>query len=64
MKTLKMIHTAYETRHTFIIKAKYCHVDDYMLKRIIGNEISVITEKVYTHRNLEELKREMVTVIF
>ena len=64
MKALKMIHTPHETRHTFITKAKYCHVDDYMLKRIIGHEISDITEKIYTHRNLEELKREIVKVIF
>lgn len=64
MKALKMNHNPHETRHTFITQAKYCKVDDYMLKRIIGHEIRDITEKVYTHRTIEELKEEMTKIEF
>ena len=39
------------TRHTFITKAKQYNVNEYALKRIVGHEISDITEAVYTHRD-------------
>lgn len=48
-----MKHTPHEIRHTFITQAKSCHVNEYILKKIIGHEIRDITEKVYTHRRVE-----------
>lgn len=59
MKTLKMKHRPHETRHTFITKAKACNIDEYILKLIVGHAIEDITEKVYTHRTIEQLKTEM-----
>ena len=59
MKTLKMKHRPHETRHTFITKAKACNMDEYVLKLIVGHAIEDITEKVYTHRTIEQLKTEM-----
>ena len=59
MKTLKMKHRPHETRHTFITKAKTCNMDEYILKLIVGHAIEDITEKVYTHRTIEQLKTEM-----
>ena len=59
MKTLKMKHRPHETRHTFITKAKTCNMDEYILKLIVGHAIEDITEKVYTHRTIEQLKKEM-----
>lgn len=59
MKRLKMTHHPHETRHTFITKAKACNMDEYMLKLIVGHAIKDITEKVYTHRTIEQLKAEM-----
>lgn len=47
------------TRHTFITLAKQSGFDEYLLKLIVGHAISDITEKTYTHRQLEELKTEM-----
>lgn len=47
------------TRHTFITKAKACNMDEYILKLIVGHSIEDITEKVYTHRTIEQLKAEM-----
>lgn len=55
MSALKMSHTPHETRHTFISCAKYKHMDDNLLKRIVGHEIRDITETVYTHRPLSDL---------
>lgn len=59
MDRLKMEHRPHETRHTFITKAKACNVDEYILKLIVGHAIEDITEKVYTHRTIEQLKAEM-----
>lgn len=62
MDRLKMKHHPHETRHTFITKAKSCNVDEYILKLIVGHAIEDITEKVYTHRTIEQLKSEMAKI--
>lgn len=59
MKYLKLTHRPHETRHTFITKAKACDVDEYILKLIVGHSIDDITEKVYTHRTIDQLRAEM-----
>lgn len=59
MQSLNLNNTPHDTRHTFITKAKEYHVDEYMLKLIVGHAITDITEKVYTHRTIEQLKTEM-----
>ena len=59
MKYLKLTHRPHETRHTFITKAKACDVDEYILKLIVGHTIDDITEKVYTHRTIDQLRAEM-----
>ncbi len=59
MKRLSMEHHPHETRHTFITNAKKVGMDEYILKRIVGHSIPDITENVYTHRDMEELKEEM-----
>lgn len=56
---LHLSHRPHDTRHTFITKAKASGMDEYILKMIVGHEISDVTEKVYTHRTLKELKREI-----
>ena len=62
MSAVNMNHTSHETRHTFITQAKYCKVNEYILKKIVGHEIRDVTEAVYTHRNIEDLKKEIVKV--
>ena len=60
MKYLKLTHRALmRLRHTFITKAKACNVDEYILKLIVGHAIDDITEKVYTHRTIDQLRAEM-----
>jgi integrase len=63
MKYLNLSHTPHDTRHTFITKAKYYKMDEYILKRIVGHAITDITEKTYTHRELEELRLEMKKIV-
>lgn len=58
-KKLNLSHRPHDTRHSFITKAKAAGVDEYILKAIVGHEIVDITEKVYTHRTMEEFKREL-----
>lgn len=58
-KKLHFSHRPHDTRHTFITKGKAAGMDEYLLKIIVGHEISDVTEKVYTHRTIEELKLEI-----
>lgn len=37
-------------------------MDEYILKRIVGHAINDITESTYTHREIEELKEEMLKI--
>ena len=59
IERLGMNHSPHETRHTFITKAKTYRMDEYILKLIVGHAIEDITEKVYTHRTIEQLKKEI-----
>lgn len=59
MDHLKLSHRPHETRHTFITKAKADHMDEYILKLIVGHTITDLTEKVYTHRTMEQLQSEI-----
>ena len=62
MKKLEMDHKPHDTRHTFITKAKNANMNEYILKLIVGHEVQDITEKVYTHRTLEDLQKEMLKI--
>lgn len=66
MKLLKfrLDITPHYTRHTFISKAKsrQVNMNEYVLKLIVGHEIGDLTEHVYTHRELENLKDEMLKI--
>lgn len=44
-------------------KGKYYQMDDYILKMIVGHAINDVTEKTYTHRVIEELRREIEKII-
>jgi integrase len=62
MKHLNMKHHPHETRHTFITKAKDANMDEYILKLIVGHAIQDVTEKVYTHRTMEQLQNEIIKI--
>ena len=56
--------TPHYTRHTFITKAKsrQVNMNENILKLIVGHEIGDLTEHVYTHREKEDLKEEMLKI--
>lgn len=62
MLMLGIDHHPHETRHTFITKAKECKMDEYILKLIVGHAINDITEKIYTHRTMEQLQEEIIKI--
>lgn len=59
MLRLKLKHRPHETRHTFISLAKEAGMDEYILKLIVGHAIRDMTEKIYTHRTMEQLQEEI-----
>ena len=59
MKYLKLNHRPHDTRHTFITLGKEHDMNEYILKLIVGHAVTDVTEKVYTHRTMEQLKEEI-----
>lgn len=59
MARLNLEHKPHDTRHTYITKAKEANMNEYLLKLIVGHEIHDVTEKVYTHRTVEDLRKAM-----
>ena len=56
--------TPHCARHTFITRAQSPEVNmhRFILKRIVGHKIDDITERVYTHRTVDELRNEMLKI--
>lgn len=59
MDHLQIEHKPHDTRHTFVTFAKKFNMDEYVLKLIVSHTIEDITESVYTHRTVENLKLEI-----
>ena len=61
MKSLNITgnHSPHDPRLTFVTMAKESEVDEYAIKYIVGHVITDITERVYTKRNTDWLKKEM-----
>ena len=55
----KQGHTPHDTRHTFVSRARECGIDHLVIQRIVGHTSKDITEVVYTHISLEELKESI-----
>lgn len=64
MRSLNMKHLPHDTRHTFITLGKEHDMDEYILKLIVGHAINDVTEKVYTHRTMEQLSKEIKKIPF
>lgn len=59
MKRFNMEHRPHDTRHTFITLAKRYEVNEYVLKLIAGHAIQDVTESVYTHRTIDDMRAEI-----
>lgn len=59
MPTLNMEHLPHDTRHTFISNMDTAGANSMATKRIVGHAGNGITEKVYTHKDIAELKQNI-----
>lgn len=55
-------HTPHDCRHTFISLLDASGVDKITIKRLVGHAGGDITEKVYTHKTLEQLREAVETL--
>lgn len=62
VSTLKTKHRPHDTRHTFVTLAKEAGLNDNVLKIIVGHSVADLTERVYTHRKIEELRAELLKI--
>lgn len=56
-------HRPHDGRKDFITRAKKAGCDEYAIKRIVGHSISDLTERVYTERDLDWLKKEIKKIV-
>ena len=57
-KKLEMKHRPHDARHTFASLMDSANANKLCIKRIIGHSSPDITDSVYTHKTLEELKKQ------
>lgn len=57
MKTLGMSHTPHETRHTFITVLDDAGANKTAIQRLVGHASRDVTSKVYTHKDIEQLRK-------
>lgn len=63
MQQLQMQHTPHECRHTFRSRLDSAGANKVCIDRIMGHKSKGTGERVYTHKNIEELKMniELIT---
>lgn len=59
MDNFKMEHKPHDCRHTFASRADTAGMNKVCIKKIVGHATADITEKVYTHKDIEELLVEV-----
>lgn len=59
MDRLGMEHTPHDCRHTFATRCDLYKVDDLVVKLVLGHKVDDITKGVYTHKDLQELVKEI-----
>ena len=57
MNKLEMSHTIHDCRHTFATLLNNAEANPTSIKNIIGHSSFETTEKIYTHKDIEELKK-------
>ena len=56
MRTLEMKHTPHECRHTFRSRLDSAGANKVCIDRLMGHKSQGTGERVYTHKNIEELR--------
>ncbi len=62
MSELKMNHTPHDCRHTFATRLNDAGGNATAIKKMIGHESFALTEKVYTHKKVDELRKAIELV--
>ena len=57
MEKLNMNHKPHDCRHTFATLMSNSNANSTAIKKIIGHSSYITTEKIYTHKDIEELKK-------
>lgn len=57
MQSLGMVHTPHETRHTFITILDDKGANKTAIQRLAGHASRDVTSKVYTHKDIEQLRQ-------
>lgn len=57
MKNIGMEHTIHDTRHTFATLLNNNNANKTSITRLIGHSSFLTTEKVYSHKDIEELRK-------
>ena len=55
-KNFEIEHHAHDTRHTFATRMRECGCDPLILQKILGHTPQTITERIYTHLTMEEMR--------
>ena len=62
MKQLGLKHTIHDCRHTFATLLSNADANKVSIAKIIGHNNYDITEKIYTHKDIEELKKAIDSI--
>lgn len=59
MEQLNMKHRPHDCRHTFATLLSNANANSTAIKKMIGHESFITTEKIYTHKDIEELRKNI-----
>lgn len=59
MEQLNMKHRPHDCRHTFATLLSNANANATAIKKMIGHESYTTTEKIYTHKDIEELRKNV-----
>lgn len=57
MEQLGMSHKPHDARHTFATLLNNAEANSTSIKKLIGHNSFITTEKIYTHKDIEELRK-------
>lgn len=63
-KNFEIEHHAHDTRHTFTTKMRECGCDPLILQKLLGHTPLTITERVYTHLTMDEMRSNLNLLVF
>ena len=62
MQQLNMKHRPHDCRHTFATLLNNAEANATSIKKLIGNSSFITTEKIYTHKKIDELRKALELV--